>query len=43
MAVSDHTFKSERQASGIYMKYAKQLIEQEMHTTVSVIKNVWNL
>ncbi len=35
--------QSERNAQGIYLKYAEQLIEQGMLTTAFVTKNVWNL
>ena len=32
--------QSERQASGLYLDYAKQLVEQETLITASVIKSV---
>ncbi len=35
--------QSERNAQGLYLKYAEQLIEQGMLTTAFVTKNVWNL
>ncbi len=36
--------QSERNASGLYLKYAKQLVlNREMLITVSVTKNVWSL
>lgn len=35
--------QSERNASGLYLKYAKRLVEQEMLITVSVTKSVWSL
>ena len=33
--------QSERQATGMYLKYAKQLIEQEMHITASAARKNW--
>ena len=35
--------QSERCKSGLYMEYAKQLIEKARHITASVIKNAWIL
>lgn len=35
--------QSERQAQGIYLKYAKELVEKGKHITVSATKSVWNL
>ena len=36
--------QSERQAQGLYMKYAKKLgLSRETLTIVSVIKNVWKV
>ena len=33
--------QSERQKAGIYMEYAKKLIEKERHITAFAIKSVW--